>query len=411
MRAELYDAGTRLLKGTHGGGSLLDVKARPGMEKGSFREIDFEYDVSNSRERIFEINRRLRTEEVLTTLAPWPLPFPARMWVDHTARYNGEIGGPVMSVYHADPYSSLYDEVPAEVTQLVNLDRKEEVRREDGRISRMQTPEEISEHVPAPTEYLRLSMENSDPGFGNLEDSGIVVMHNTDKEGGRLTLSMDYNAIFTSFDLRYPERYRVLNADGEVLARDPADVARFLEFDPEGHYRLYLRPAKWRNVMTVVAHYIYISWFEFFTTDEIFTQAYFHRGPIYPRRHDILNDEPAFTVNGVPHAYSEAMNEQWEQTQAAAKMAKMIIDAQWYTLSEAYTFSGNDPGSLVTTLYPHEADDFVLGIARVEPYGGASEEVWIQARNNEETDEPTHTPQTLNTYYVPWFVTPQAPGF
>ena len=410
MRAELYDAGTKLLKGTHGGGSLLDVQARPGMDFGSYREVNFEYDFRNAQERIQQINADLLALPTTTTLNPWPKPWPARMWLDNTPRYTAEDGGPVFNVPHQDPYSGLYDAVPAARTELVVLGRKEEVGREDARVSTMPSMERIQAVNPSPTEWLRLPLENEQGESGTNLQEPLVMMQHTDKEGGRVTVTGDYNAITTPFDLREPSWYHVLDADGNTIATDPADVAKLCGMDPAGFYRLYVRPAKWRNVMTVVAHYFYISWFEYFPTDQVFTQAYLHRPPVYPRRHDILHPNYALDVNGVPHAYDVAMNEQWDSTEASRIMAHMIIDAQWYTMSEAYVFAGNDPGSLVTTLYPPEKDDIVLGVGRVDYPGGAEEVLWFRQTANGESLNPDWKPTTIQTFYVPWFVTPQVPG-
>jgi hypothetical protein len=405
VRAELFDAGTFLRKGTYGGGSLLDVKAKPGMEKGSYREIDFEYTFKNQTERIGEISRRMLTEPVVDSLAPWPLPFPARMWIDNTTRYLATNGGPILTAYHSDPWSSSFDPVPASETRLVVANRKEEVNREDANISELPDMEAIQARNPSPTEWLKLPVENEDVGFTNLKEQ-LVMMHDTDVEGGRITLSADFNPILAPFDFRHPEWYSIVDPDGETIATDPADVRRFLEFDPNGFYRLYIRPAQWRMVMTVVAHYIYISWFEAFPTDEVFTVAYFHRPPVYPKRHDILN--PNYVFQGL--IFDQAINEQWERTESSREMARQIIDAQWYTMSEAYIFAGNDPGELTVTQYAPNKDEFVAGIGRVDYPGGAQETWWVRQKADGESLNPDWSPQFINTCYVPWFVTPQAPG-
>jgi hypothetical protein len=407
MRAELYDAGTRLLKGVYGGGSLLDVKAKPGMNYGSFREIDFEYDVRDIESRIPEINFDLVEEDVRTELLPWPVPFPARMWMDHSPRYQAVDGGPILTVYHRDSYSGAkFEPVPAAETRLVKIDRLEEVSREDARSSRPPSVDEIQDRNTAPTEWLRLDVENEEgAGTTDLREP-VVLMHQTDKEGGRVTLSGDFNAITAPFDLRHPEWYRVQNADGKVIADATDDVAKLLAFDPNGFYRLYLRPATWRNVMTVYATYIYISWFEAFPTRQVFTQAYWHRPPIYPKRHNILNPNPG--PDGL--SYDEAMNIQWDHTRASAFMRHMIIDAQWWTQSEAFIFIGNDPGEMSTTMYPPARGDIVLGVGRVDYPGGQEEVLWIEQTVDGES-EGGWQPTLIETFWVPWFVTAEVRDF
>jgi hypothetical protein len=409
MRAELYDAGTRLLKGNYGGGSLLDVQAKPGMQKGSFREIDMEYDFRDAATRIVQINKALREGDLRTELLPWPVPFPGRMWMDNTTRYEAAEGGPVLQAYHNDPYGGGYDLAPAGRTELVVVDRKEEVEREQARVSALPTTEAIQDRNPSPTEWLRLDLENEAGSSSTDLQRQQVMMHHTDKEGGRVTLSGGFNAITCPFDLREPTWYRVLDRDGAPIATEPEDVAKLLAFDPEGHYRLYLRPANWRWVYTVVAHYIYVSWFELFYTDQIFTQAYYQRPPVYPKRHDLLHAVPQFTVNGVPHSYDEAINLSWDYSRASKFLSHQIIDAQWYTMSEAFIFAGNDPGSLVITMYPPAANDIVLGVGRVDYPGGTEETLWVQQVTDVEA-ESGWAPTTLEVYYVPWFVTPQPPG-
>lgn len=407
MRAELYDAGTRLLKGNYGGGSMLDVRAKPGMQFGSFREIDFEYDVRDIGYRIGEINVDLMAEDTRTELLPWPQPFPARMWMDNTPRYDHAVGGPVLTLYHRDPYSGhFYDKVPGARTELVNLDRYEEIFREDSRVSTLPDVEEIQARNPQPTEWLRLDLENEEGAGGTDLRKALVMMHSTDKEGARVSLSCDYNPITAPFDLREPSWYHVLNEDGDVVAHEEEKVANLLAFDPEGFYRLYMRPATWRNVMTVYATYVYVSWFEAFYTRQVFTQAYWHRPPVYPKRHDILH--PSAGPEG--HSYDEAMNIQWEQTRSAAYMAHQIIDAQWWSMSEAFIFAGNDPGTMVTTMYPPAHGDIVLGVGRVDHPGGAEEVLWIEQVVDGEA-KGGWAPTTLETFYVPWYVTAQISDF
>jgi hypothetical protein len=297
---------------------------------------------------------------------------------------------------------SHYEPVPGDRTALVVLDRKEEVDREDARVSTEPDMEEIQARNPSPTEWLRLPVENEDPGFSNLKDP-LVVMQSTDKEGGRVTLSGDYNPIFVPFDLTHPEWYYVYDADGTELARDPGDVANLLAFDPEGHYRLYLRPANWRWVATVVAHYVYISWFEAFYSDLIFTEAYYNRPPVYPKRHDLLNDVPSITVNGVDHCFSAAINESFEKSEAAAFLAQQMMEAQWWTLSEAFVYVGNDPPSVAISLYPPQQGDMVLGVGRVDYPGGAEEVLWVKQVVTGDT--AGWTPQFLQYYLVPWYAT------
>jgi hypothetical protein len=373
------------------------------MQKGSFRELDMEWDFRNP-DYTDVINRLLRETDTSTNLLPWPKPFPGRMWVDNTDRYDAAQGGPVMEFYNVDAYGGDPAPVPGDQTSVVLTDRKEEVEREDARVSVQPNMERIQARNPSPTEWIRLETENEEgEGFGNLEEQE-VVMHHFDKEGGRVSMSMDYNPIFAPFDLREHSWYRVRNTDGAVVAESEEDVAKKLSFDPEGLYRIYLRPANWRWVMTVYATYVYVSWFEAFYNRQVFTQAYYQRPPVYPKRHKILN--PAEGPDGT--AYDEAINVSFEYSRAAAFLSHQIIDAQWWTMSEAYIFVGNDPGELAVTLYAPNDGDIVMGVGRVDPYGGAEEVLWVEQKVNASTLESERgwTPTFLDLFWVPWFVTP-----
>jgi hypothetical protein len=378
------------------------------MDKGSFREIDMEYDFKTQDTRTGEINQALIIGALRSELRPWPLPFPARMWVDNTPRYFGDVGGPQIKTHHQDMLSpGLYDEVPATLARIEN-ESFPEVNFEDGRISTEPDVEAIQDRNPHPTEWLRLDLENETAGVSDLREQ-IVMMQQTDKTGGKVAVVGDYNPIFAPFDLRHPEWYHVMNSDGEVIATDPTDVAKLTAVSPEGFYRLYLRPANWRWVVTVVAHYIYISWFEAFPTDEIFTIAYYQRPPIYPKRHDVLNAIPVFEINHALHCYDPAIEASWEMSRAEKELAFWIIDAQWYTMSEVYIFVGNDPASCAITMYPPHAGDVVLGIGRVDYPGGAEEVLWLKQVVAGDA-APGWTPTLIEFFFLPWYVTPQPPG-
>jgi hypothetical protein len=55
-----------------------------------------------------------------------------------------------------------------------------------------------------------------------------------------------------------------------------------------------------------------------------------------------------------------------------------MINAQWWTQSEAYIFTGNDPATIAIWLWPPEPMDIVLGIGRVDTSTGEEEILWLQ---------------------------------
>ena len=395
--ASLYDAGT-----TMGIDPLVDI---PGMDQGFYRELDMEYQFLNERQNA--INDLIRTTDTFNTLRPWPAPFPWRMWVDYTERHTGVLGGYKANLYHWDDMLQDFEPVASDLTQIEEEDDYEpNVDRRYARITRNLNGEEISAttlYQGTPTPHLRLVLHNEVGGKygGNFELSDPSIIHHEAHVGYEYKLDLSYNALYAPCDMRHPEWYDIVSPDGRVL--DQTGKAHVFSLLNNGAYRLYLRPANWRWVATVRAVYVYLSWFEAFYTEQLFTHAWFNRPPVYPHRHDLLHTTTTlpFEWNGVYYSLDGGIDYGFNSSRGAGFLRYSILDAQWWTLSEAYIFNNNDPATLVLWLWPPEKDDIVLGISEIDRVTGADQIYWVK-QNRDLTDEYPRT--VIGNYIVLDFV-------
>jgi len=102
----------------------------------------------------------------------------------------------------------------------------------------------------------------------------------------------------------------------------------------------------------------------------------------------IEDDDLVIEYNFAWYAYDEGVSDAWERTRAAAKLRHMIIDAQWYTMSEAYIFSSVDPMTLVLWQHAPDKGQLVLGIGRVDYPGGEEQRVWLKQATHEHDTWP-----------------------
>ena len=371
MRAELFDAGTIL--------NILPNRTVPGMDEGYFRGIDMEWRFTENIQG--DINDRLTAATRHATLVPWPVPFPGRCWVDWSPRYEGEDGGPKIRLHRHDLGEEDYAEVPAALVQIpTDAAYDPNASTEDARLGDRKTMTEIQSEQPSPTIWLRRPLQNERGGsrYAACALEQPVEMIHEGHTGDEYRIVADYNPLFAPFDGRRPEWYEAQDQEGNAIS-DAAKL-RAMSLRPEGHYRIYFRPANWRWVATVYANYIYVSWFEMYPVTLTFTQAYFDRPPIYPSRHDLLHttQTAGYPYNGTFWSYDQGINNAFDQSRAAAFLRFQIIDQQWWTQSEAFIFAGNDPATLAMWLYPPEANDIVLGIAHVDDTTGEDDVVWFK---------------------------------
>jgi hypothetical protein len=371
MRAELYDAGTEL--------RIDSLLSTPGMDHAYFRELDMEYQWPTQLQG--EINERLRETHTTATLRPWPVPFPGRCWIDWTKRYNGPDGGLTIKPARWDIMFDDYALVPAPLTQIPDAATYDpNADMEDARLIDAKTTIEIAAENSQPTEWLRQPLHNEIGGKhgGTCDLKQPTVMQQLYHVGDMLRPVINYSPLFAPVDGRHPEWYNLLRADGTQIGDEKK--LHYMSMMPEGDYRLYLRPANWRWVVTVWANYLYVSWFEMFPTREIFTTAYFNRPPVYPHRHDLIKttQNPYFEWHNIYYSIDGGISAGFESSRGAAFLRSQMINAQWWTQSEAYIFTGNDPATIAIWLWPPEPMDIVLGIGRVDTSTGEEEILWLQ---------------------------------
>jgi len=395
--AEMFDAGTTMIIDP-----LVNV---PGMDQGYFRELDMEYTWPAERQAL--INEELIDTPFNGTYRPWPGQFPWRMWVDYTDKYAGVSGGLKSTFYHWDQYLSDFEPVPSDLAQIEKTaDYEPNVERRYERMTRQPDSEEIAatfDEPEASTEYLRLPVYNEPGGKHgancNLLDPLILEHHG--HVGYEYKLVLDYNPLFAPVDMRHPEWYDIVRPDGSTL--DQVGKQHVLSLLDNGAYRIYMRPANWRWVASVSARYIYISWFEAFYTQQIFTHAWFNRPPIYPVRHDLIHTSKVldFEYQGSYYSTDAGVEYGFNSSRGAGWLRYQIIDAQWWTLSEAYIFVNNEPAKLVLWLWPPEEGDIVLGLGEIDRATGSQQTFWLR-QNRDLTDVYPRT--VLGLYIILDFV-------
>lgn len=391
MRAGLYDAATRLM--------LYPGDTTPGMDTGYFRALDMEADWPG--DRVQEMNDLIRTTPITGTYRPWPVPFPWRSWIDVTPRYERQDGGFTIQLFHHDVLTGEYEPVPADVCAVeVGDDYDPLVSRESERMATELDQDEIQARNPSPTEWLRLPLGNESGGrYGGLCDlRDPAVMVQRAHTGPEFAWVADYNPLFAPVDLRHPEWYDVLDENGVQVGE--SEKLRHMRLHDGGQYRIYLRPANWRWATSVRAVYLYVSWFEMFLTPQIFFNAWHDRPPIYPYRHDFLHTTQVadWYYNGAYYSTDPGINEAFNSSRGAGHLRAQIVDAQWWTLSEAYIFHSNDEAIVTLWMYPPESGDIVCGVTRVDQPSGEEQTVWVR-QNRDLTSE---YPRTVIGSYAIW---------
>jgi hypothetical protein len=389
--AELYDAGTMML--------IDPLQTTPGMDYGYYREIDMEYTWPGEFQT--RINTAIRSTALEGQFRPWPEPFPWRMWIDQTPRYEGEDGGFKFNLFHWDNFHDVYNPVPSDLAQIESSAAYEpNVLRRFERTTRPQTADEISATASPgePTPWLRTTLYN-EPGGGQgstceLLKPAVITFDNL--PGYAHKFHLDYNPLFMPMKMSEPDWYDFIDSEGNPVAvGEKAHIFNLLE---KGYYRLYLRPANWRWVATVWANYWYVSWFESFPTRLVYTTAWFNRPPVYPKRHDLIHTTQVALEEYLGNLYStdSGIDYGFNSSRGAAFLRHQIIDAQWWTLSEAFIFTGNDPATLVLWLWPPEAGDIVMGLGEVDTDTGAEQVMWV-VQNRDLTSE---FPRTVIGNYI-----------
>lgn len=369
----------------------------PGMDRAYFNEEDFEED--NVDPRPAEINELiLGTDEF--ELRPWPEKLSNRCWIDNSPRYVSDgLDGLQLNLHRYDRLSGETPFTPAG-EWILDLDAHQQIDREPARVVRELTWREVQERAANPAEWLRLDLINRATSGTALEDPLFARWQGL--RGNEFRLELPDNVLFAPFDLTHEDRYRVLDDDGLPLDSDLSP--HVLNLYNGGHYRIYLRPRKWRYVATCVVHYWYISAFEYFRAQEIFTRAHTHRPPFYPHRHNLIQttktaDLPDYF--GTYHSYDTGINWQWEHSRSAAALSREIIEGQYWTKLVVKLFGGNEAPWVTVSSRPPDRNDIVLGIGRIDSSGRESK-YWIQQTQDLTSIYPW---EVLGSYLVPWYVT------
>ena len=391
ITAQLLDVGTIAKK------NPATYSPVPGMDRVYYNEEDFEEDGVDPRPE--EINNLiLGTDEI--TIEPWPEEFSNRAWIDETTRYESDgLDGLQLNLHRFDRLSEETPFVPAG-EWILDTESRQQTEREAGRVVRELTWKEVQDRADNPAEWLRLDLINRSPSGTDIDEPLFANWRGI--RGNEFRLELPDNVLFAPFDLTHPERYRVLDEAGDRV--DPDLSPHLMNLYNGGHYRIYLRPRKWRYVATLVAHYWYISGFEYFRAQEIFTRAHTHRPPYYPIRHNLIQttktaDLPDYFGN--KHSYDTGINWQWEHSRSAAALSREVIEGQYWTKLVVKIFGGNSPPWVSVSSRPADPGDIVLGIGRIDTSGRESR-YWIQQTADLTSIYPW---EVLGSYLVPWYVT------
>jgi hypothetical protein len=220
--------------------------------------------------------------------------------------------------------------------------------------------------------------------------------------GASYHLELPDQSLFTPFDMRYPERYLVVDGNGRPLPDDQAEQVMSLRNG--GRYRLHLRPRRWRYAATVWAYYVYISAFEYVPASEIFFRAHFDRPPFHPYRHNLIETTKTTPLTGwfgTPLSQDIGISYQWETSRSAEGLRTEIIEGQFYTLCLSKIFVFATDAEVTVYRYPPRQNDIVLGIERVDQATGASQIWWVVARWEQFDEYPV---TVLGQYLVPFDV-------
>jgi len=391
IRAELFDLGTKF---------VWDPRNPiPGMDQGYYRELDMEYQFPGTRTS--EINKAILEVQNPIQFRPWPRPFPGYLWIDWIRNYYGEIGGPQVKLYHKDYYTGDYSPTPEPVAQIYDMDNvKVNFDPKFERSSDLLDQEEIRDKVedPIAEPWIRSLLAN-ETGQPSLK-APVTFMFNG-LEGQGFAPKINYGSSFQVCDLSHPEWYSFMDGDRNFM-----DVNKGRELTTlrnGGHYRLYLAPAKWRMGVTCRAHYWYISYTESYGVPLDFFSAWFTRPAVYPFRHDVdhTKDQQAINWLGTDYSYDAGVDDAFDRSRGSLDLAHQIIDAQWWTLSEAFVFVLNDPALIALWQYPPDYGDIVLGVGRLDEYGQNEQITWVLQNRDIISEYPR---QVIGLFIVPWTV-------
>ena len=297
----------------------------PGVSEGYWREVNCEE--FPSEDRHVEIDAEMR-QVTPWAVEPWPELLPGKMWVDWCPEYAGETDGLLVNLHHHETEAGTHAVVPAGEAYLDEAP-EEELRREEARVSSLMTWREVQSYASTPTDWYRLDTRNEALGTRLLAPARIVF---DGIRGSAFRLEVPDQSLWTPFDLRLGlDSYYAMGDSGQVI--EEADAAAFINLTQRSTHALYLRPRRLRIVVTVIAHYMYATFFEIVMNDEVFTRVYFDRPPVYPIRHDLLRtktETPLTNYWGDPRSYDYGLDYAFSLSRTAAELAHEILAQQFF---------------------------------------------------------------------------------
>ena len=384
MYATLYDAGTIATR--------VPYRDVPGMDELYYREGDLEENIGENKSAV--ISAIMRDADRID-LEPWPAPFPNHAWVDFTSRYEADGNtGLRLELYSVDSLAGNSHPAPAGEARFTRTPQSL-LDPGSGRIQRTLEWREVQER--GGPDWRRLDTKNE---AGGTRLKAPLALNFGRLRGPGFRLALPDNSLFTPFDFRYPERYIVTDDAGQVLTGD-----HWLDLARRGHYRLYLRPRRWRYIAVVLVHYWHVSLFESFVAQEYFIRSHYDRPPFYEYRHDINTTAGIgglYNYFGEPRSYDNGIDHQWNHSRNAAALRSEIIEGQIWSMCYAKIFAGNEPADMSVYRIAPRKGDTILGIGRVDQVTGSEERIWVhQAVEGSEWYPDT----ILGQFLIPFFVT------
>lgn len=378
--AELRDAGTK---------PAVTLAKVPGMDELAYTEVDYEEDIRTSV--LTSTNEAMLAADPLIDLAPWPLPLPRMAPADFTQRMRGL----QFQLHQWDPAFEAWGVVPGglAVIQPANDPLASRLDRDQVNLTRELNPAEVREWMTAAgldaSRWLRLPFRNETGGTDLKEP---LFLRWQGLQGARYTLELPDNDFYEPFDLTHPERYAFLGEDGKPLEHGELWGA----FGDRNRVVVYLRPRRWRWLVTVIAHYEWANWFEDVQNDEVFLSVYYQRPPFYPYRHDLPNasDPAAYGLAnfyGEPRSYDQGLESSWDLSWHSIDLRHQILAQQWFSLCEVYVFVGNEDPDLTLLAYPPRAGEIVAGIGFRDELTGRESRVYAQLKDDQAALYPQRT--------------------
>ncbi len=375
--------------------ALVTRGAQPGMDSLLWTETDTEEDIRTTL--LDQENADMRAGGTALQIAPWPLDVSPQAPVDLTQRYKGLL----FRLHELDRVADEWCPVPGGVAVIDDPDDPAVDRfdRDHQNMSRMLRPDEVRATAEDPTKWIRLPFANETNGTV-LKEPLWMSWHGL--QGPRFTIELPDNDIFTPTDLRHPERYSWVDDDGKAVENGE----QWAGFGDRSRLVLYLRPRRWRWIVTVYCIFEYDDWWGSSYNYEWFISVFYLRPPFYPYRHDIaLTAQPDHYTSenflGEPRSYDAGIESAWDLSWHSRDLRRQILDQQWYSLCEAYTFVDNYPPDIAIQAYPPRFGEIVFGIGFMDEATGHESRIWAQVSGDLSTVYPQ---RTVGQFIADWSV-------